>query len=175
MLSPRYPEPVFTPACTDFSVYFQSFSVVVTDEVLKTFPSHLFSDDFFPPPCLMVWLRGCCATGCQNKRLQLEIRNEIPIVCPSLLSLNQFILPLCSSKTLIVKMWSPSDSSRSEGSKLCSFTASAGNFLFPCSVFWEFWGRQAMDVDSASSCTSCPPLTALKGSMALTVGLASIN
>lgn len=72
MLSPRYPEPVFTPACTAFSVYFQRFSVVVTDEVLKTFPSHLFSDDFFPLPVSWCGSGGVVQLGVRIRDCSLK-------------------------------------------------------------------------------------------------------
>lgn len=76
---PRYSEPVsvFTPVAALISEclqVLQSFCVVVTEEALKTFLSHRFSDYFFPPR-LMVWHKMRCATGCQNKGLQLQIRN----------------------------------------------------------------------------------------------------
>lgn len=101
----------------------------------ENFPSHLFSDYFFPLPDS--W-RGSGYVV----QLGVRIRDcSFKLGIKSLLSAHflSHWISLCFSfallRTWLWKMWSPSVSSSSEGSELCSFTASAGSFHFPARFF----------------------------------------
>lgn len=170
MLSPWYSEPVsvFTPMAALISDYFPELLGCCNWWGAENFSFSSFQWWYFSFP------DSWCGSGC-IVQLNVIIRDcSFKWRIKSALSAHLFPhwISLCFSFALLRirlwKMWSPSVSLVQRGQ---SFVPSPpvqaipiSTFQFLLSVFWEFWGRQAVYVNSASSCTSCLLLTALKGS-----------